>query len=153
MFSCNAPEDRAEKDSVANVRATGEFVTNLVTWELRDAMNNTSFNAPHGTDEFELAGLAKAPSIKVKPPRVAASPASMECKLYKIMEIEPIGPGDTASHVVFGHVVALHLDDSLLDSSGRFDVVRSRPLTRLGGSQYAAPGELVELGRPNPPRV
>jgi flavin reductase (DIM6/NTAB) family NADH-FMN oxidoreductase RutF len=152
MFSCNQPNDRQEKDTVANVRATGEFVTNLVTWDLREQMNTTSLNAPHGIDEFELAGLAKAPSSLVRPPRVAASPASMECKLLKIMEIEPTGPGETYSHVVFGRVVALHLDDAFIEPSGRFDVIRTLPLTRLGGNQYATTGLLDELGRPSPRR-
>jgi len=153
MFSCNAPDDREEKDTIANVRATGEFVTNLVTWDLRDQMNLSSFNAPYGTDEFELAGLEKAASSKVRPPRVAASPACMECKLLQIINIEPVGPGDTFSNVVFGRVVALHLDDQFIEPSGRFDVVRTRPLTRLGGNQYASTGPIVELGRPNPPRA
>src|SRR6218665_1425174 len=107
MFSCNAPDDRHEKDTITNVRTTGEFVTNLVTWDLREQMNNSSFNAPYGTDEFELAGLARAPSSKGRPPRVAASPASMECKLLKIVNIEPTGPGETFSNVVFGRGVAL----------------------------------------------
>lgn len=153
MFSCNAPDDRDEKDTIANVRATGEFVTNLVTWDLRDQMNLSSFNAPYGTDEFELAGLEKAASSKVRPPRVAASPACMECKLLQIINIDPVGPGDTFSNVVFGRVVALHLDDQFVEPSGRFDVVRTRPLTRLGGNQYASTGPIVELGRPNPPRA
>ncbi len=81
IFSCNAPADRHEKDTIANVRETGEFVTNLATWDLREPMNLSSMNAPYGTDEFELAGLEKAPSVMVKPPRVAASPASMECRV------------------------------------------------------------------------
>lgn len=153
MFSCNEPEDRQEKDTVANVRATGEFVTNLVTWDLREQMNMSSLNVPHGTDEFELAGLAKAPSRLVRPPRVAASPASMECRLLKIINIEPTGPGETVSHVVFGRIVALHLDDQFLEPGGRFDVVRTQPLTRLGGNQYATTGALAELVRPNPPRA
>jgi len=153
MFSCNAPDDRDEKDTIANVRATGEFVTNLVTWDLREQMNLSSFNAPYGTDEFEIAGLEKAASRKVKPPRVAASPACMECQLLQIINIEPVGPGDTFSNVVLGRVVALHLDDQFIEPSGRFDVVRTRPLTRLGGNQYASTGPIVELGRPNPPRA
>lgn len=152
MFACNAPDDRHEKDTIVNVRETGQFVTNLVTWDLREAMNNSSFNAPYGVDEFELAGLEKAASVKVRPPRVAASPASMECELLQIIDIEPVGPGDTFSNVVLGRVVALHMDDRFVDAGGRFDVVRTRPLTRLGGSQYASTGDLVELGRPNPPR-
>lgn len=152
MFACNAPDDRHEKDTIVNVRETGQFVTNLVTWDLREPMNTSSFNAPYGVDEFELAGLEKAASIKVRPPRVAASPASMECELLQIIDIDPVGPGDTFSNVVLGRVVALHMDDRFVDAGGRFDVVRTRPLTRLGGNQYASTGELVELGRPNPPR-
>lgn len=152
MFACNAPDDRHEKDTIVNVRETGQFVTNLVTWDLREPMNTSSFNAPYGVDEFELAGLEKAASVKVRPPRVAASPASMECELLQIIDIDPVGPGDTFSNVVLGRVVALHMDDRFVDAGGRFDVVRTRPLTRLGGNQYASTGELVELGRPNPPR-
>ena len=72
IFSCNSPEDRREKDTLANVRATGEFVYNLVSYDLREAMNLTSTAAPHGVDEFELAKLQKAASAKVRPPRVAA---------------------------------------------------------------------------------
>lgn len=152
IFSCNAPADRHEKDTITNVRATGEFVTNLVTWELRDLMNISSLDAPYGTDEFELAGLEKAPSQKVRPPRVARSPASMECKLLRIVEIEPQGPGDTVSNVVFGRVVGIHLDPEFIEPSGRFDVARTLPLTRLGGNQYASVGPLVELSRPSPRR-
>lgn len=152
MFSCNAPADRPEKDTLANVRATGEFVTNLVTWDLREAMNSSSINAPHGVDEFELSGLDKAPSRLVRPPRVAASPASMECRLLHIMEIAPTDPGDTFSHVVFGRIVAVHLDDGFIEGPNRFNVARTRPLTRLDGSNYASVGPLVELGRPSPRR-
>lgn len=152
MFSCNAPADRHEKDTIANVRETGEFVTNLVTWALREPMNLSSFNAPYGTDEFELAGLDKAPSVMVKPPRVAASPASMECRLLRIVDIEPTGPGETFSNVVFGRVVGVHLDERFVDAQGRFDTARTEPLTRLDGNRYATVGRMDVLGRPSPRR-
>jgi flavin reductase (DIM6/NTAB) family NADH-FMN oxidoreductase RutF len=97
IFSCNTPPDRAEKDTLANVRATKEFVFNLATYALRQAMNTTSTPAPYEVDEFELAALEKAPSVNVAPPRVAASPANLECKLLRIVEIEPEVPGDTAA--------------------------------------------------------
>ncbi len=150
IFSCNEPADRQEKDTLANVRATGEFVTNLVTWELRDAMNMSSFNAPSGVDEFELSGLEKAACVKVRPPRVATSPANLECRLLRIVEIEPEHPGETRSSVVFGRIVGVHLDEAYVDEAGRFDVARTLPLTRLGGSQYSTVGPLVELARPSP---
>ena len=148
IFSCNSPEDRPEKDTLANVRATGEFVFNLVSYDLRDAMNITSTAAPHGVDEFELAQLDKAPSIKVRPPRVAASPANLECRVLRIVEIVPELPGDTASNVVFGRVVGLHVQEQFLDGAGRFDTVKARPLTRLGGIQYASPGPIIEMKQP-----
>jgi flavin reductase (DIM6/NTAB) family NADH-FMN oxidoreductase RutF len=141
IFSCNAPADRHEKDTITNVRETGEFVTNL-----------SSIDAPYGTDEFELAGLEKAPSVMVKPPRVAASPASMECRLLRIVDIEPTGPGETASNVVFGRVVGVHLDDRFIDADGRFDTARTEPLTRLDGNRYATVGRMDVLGRPSPRR-
>ena len=148
IFSCNSPEDRPEKDTLANVRATGEFVFNLVSYDLREAMNATAAAAPHGADEFELARLQKAPSTKVRPPRVAASPANLECRVLRIVEIAPEAPGDTVSNVVFGRVVGLHIQEQFVDDRGRFDTVKARPLTRLGGMQYAAPGDIIEMQQP-----
>jgi flavin reductase (DIM6/NTAB) family NADH-FMN oxidoreductase RutF len=148
MFACNTPVDRAEKDTIANVRATGEFVVNLVSWDLREAMNLSSTPAPHGIDEFVLSGLAKAQCVKVAPPRVAASPANLECRVIRIIGIDPEDPGDTPSTVVFGKVVGLHIADGFLDGDGRFDTARARPATRLGGIQYATIGEVAEMPAP-----
>lgn len=148
MFACNTPADRDEKDTITNVRATGEFVVNLVSWELREAMNITSTPAPHGDDEFDLAGLAKAPSVKVRPPRVRASPANLECRLLRFVEIEPEFPGETPSTVVLGRVVGLHVGEGFLDADGRFDTLRAQPLSRLGGIQYATVGPVVEMAAP-----
>jgi len=148
LFSCNTPSDRAEKDTLANVRATGEFVYNLATFELREAVNTSSAPAAPEVDEFELAGLEKAPSVNVKPPRVAASPANLECRVLRIVEIEPDQPGDTSSNVVFGRVVGMHIRDEFMMPSGRFDTVKAQPLTRLGGIQYAPPGAIFEMPAP-----
>jgi flavin reductase (DIM6/NTAB) family NADH-FMN oxidoreductase RutF len=148
LFSCNTPGDRAEKDTLANVRATGEFVYNLATYELREAVNASSTPAAPDIDEFELAGLEKAASVNVRPPRVAASPANLECKVLRIVEIEPELPGDTASNVVFGRVVGMHIRDEYVMANGRFDTVKAQPLTRLGGIQYAAPGPIFEMAAP-----
>lgn len=148
MFACNRPAQGGEKDTVANVRETGEFVVNLVSWELREAMNVTSTSLPRGGDEFELAGLRKAQSRLVRPPRVDASPANLECRLLRIVDIEPEFPGETFSTVILGRVLGLHMQDDLVDAEGRFDTVRARPLTRLGGYQYAAVGQVVEMPAP-----
>jgi flavin reductase (DIM6/NTAB) family NADH-FMN oxidoreductase RutF len=148
LFSCNTRADRTEKDTLANVRATHEFVFNLATFELREAVNKTSTPVTFDVDEFELAGLQKAPSVNVRPPRVAASPANLECRVLHIVEIMPEQPGDTSSNVVFGRVVGLHIRDEYVTSTGRFDTARARPLTRLGGIQYAPPGEIFEMPAP-----
>lgn len=148
MFACNTPAGRGEKDTVANVRATGEFVVNLVSWDLREAMNITSTPLPRGGDEFELAGLAKAACVKVRPPRVEASPANLECRVMRIVEIEPEHPGETSSTVVMGRVLGLHIQEGFLDGEGRFDTVKAQPTTRLGGYQYATVGQVVEMPAP-----
>jgi len=148
MFACNTPDDRAEKDTIANVRSTGEFVVNLVPWDLREAMILTSAPLPTGTDEFDHAALLKAPSVMVRPPRVAASPATLECRVIRLIRIEPEFPGETASTVVFGRVLGLHIQDAYLDADGRFDTVKAQPTTRLGGNQYATVGQVVEIASP-----
>jgi flavin reductase (DIM6/NTAB) family NADH-FMN oxidoreductase RutF len=145
MFSCNTPADRPVKDTIANVRATGEFVVNLVTRSLAESMNATSAPVPRGTDEFALADLEKAPSVLVRAPRVAASPTALECRALRFVDIEPEKPGETRSTVVFGRVVGVHIADGFLDANGRFDTAKARPLTRLGGSQYAEAGPIFEL--------
>ncbi len=145
IFSCNTPADRAEKDTLRNVRRSGEFVVNLVSRELLFAANASSAATPYGLDEFDMVGLAKAPSRLVAPPRVAAAPAHLECRLQSVIEIEAQAPGDTTSHVVLGRVVGIHLRDSLVDAQGRFDTVGAKLMTRMGGLQYAGIGEVVEL--------
>jgi flavin reductase (DIM6/NTAB) family NADH-FMN oxidoreductase RutF len=148
MFAANAPEDRDEKDTLANVRATGEFVVNFVSWAHREAMNRTSAPVRHGVDEFEVAGLAKEPSAKVKPPRVAGAPAHLECAMLRIVDFPPQAPGERTSSVVFGRVVAVHIAEEFLDANGRFDTPGARPIARLGGFSYATLGEIFEMRRP-----
>jgi flavin reductase (DIM6/NTAB) family NADH-FMN oxidoreductase RutF len=148
MFACNAPADRTEKDTLANVRATGQFVTNFVSWEFREAMNITSATVPSEVDEFELAGLQRVTSTRVRPPRVAGVPVSMECELERIVDIAPRHEDERACGVVIGRVLCLHVDDQFIDENGRFDTMRARPLTRLGGFLYATVGECSEILRP-----
>ena len=146
-FSTNTPEDRQAKDTLANVRATGEFVYNLASFELIEQVNATAAPLPHGHDEFEHARLEKAQSSLVKPPRVAASPANLECKLLKIVDFGE-GEGASPCHVAFGLVVAMHLNEDCLDAEGRFLTQKANPVARLGGIQYAVSAEPFELIRP-----
>jgi flavin reductase (DIM6/NTAB) family NADH-FMN oxidoreductase RutF len=130
------------KDSVTNIRATGEFVCNVVPLALRDPMNDTSAEHPRDVDEFEHAGLAKAPCRVVAPPRVCAAPASLECRLWRIVEL----PG-AANVLVIGEVVGVHIADSVI-VDGKVDVTLYQPLARLGYRDYAAVTEVFALARP-----
>jgi flavin reductase (DIM6/NTAB) family NADH-FMN oxidoreductase RutF len=136
MFSCNTPEDRLKKDTVANVRATGQFVFNLVSHDLVEPMNQTSTAVAAHIDEFELVGLAKAASYKVAVPRVAASPVSLECEVLKIINF---GGGDDGpeTDITFGKVVGIHIAPGYVDDQGYFDTAKAQPVARLGGAEYA----------------
>lgn len=145
-FSCNTPEDRYAKDTLANVRETGEFVYNMATLNLVEQMNATSTPLPIGEDEFEFAGLEKAASLKVRPPRVAATPASFECVVDQIVKLGT-RPGEIPTHVTFGRVVGMHIDEDYLDKDGHFLTEKAQPVTRHGGIQYAVSAPTFELPR------
>lgn len=149
---CEAPplvmfSSSGRKDSVANIEATGEFVCNLATLDLIDAVNLTSAPAPADVSEFDLAGLAPAASRIVRPPRVAAVKAALEC-VY-IETIRPRGRAGIAAdqYMVIGEVVGVHIaDEAIVD--GRFDTAGVRALARCGYLDYAAAEHLVERQRP-----
>lgn len=142
--------DGGEKDSLRNVRETGEFVCNLVTWELRSQMNDTATSAPNEIDEMQAVGIASLPSRLVKPPRVAASPAHLECKLHQLVELPPDPATGERNVMVLGLVVGIHIDDNFV-VGGRFDTTRAQPLARLGYHDYAVVTEAFEMKRPSWP--
>ncbi len=117
---------------MANAEATGEFVWNLVTRDLAERMNATSAPAPHGVNEFELAGLTMAPSLQVKPPRVGESPVNFECRVTQIVRLKDVGGHEVDAWMTFGEVVAAHVDRSLI-KDGIFDTAAARPVLRAGG--------------------
>jgi len=144
MFaSTTAKPDRGDtKDSVANIRETGVFCVNIVSEALRDAMNQTSGPWAREVDEFVDAGLDKAACETIDCARVAAAPASLECRLTQIVQL----PG-AANFVVFGEVTGVHMRDDCLHD-GRFDVPRFNPLTLLGYQDYAVIRDTFALKRP-----
>ena len=145
MFSSSG-----HKDTVTHVEETGEFTCSLATWDLREHMNLSSAPVAHGVDEAELAGLALAPSRFVKPGRVAASPAALECRHWKTIELPaPDGDQAHAHYIVFGHVVGVYIDDAFV-RDGVVDTVAMRPLARLGYMEYAvlSPQTTFTLNRP-----
>jgi flavin reductase (DIM6/NTAB) family NADH-FMN oxidoreductase RutF len=135
------------KDSVSFIAETGEFVCNLATWDLREAMNATSAPLPRGVSEMERAGLAPAPSRLVKPPRVAASPCALECKLIRIVAMETFDHNPVDCHVVFGQVVGVHIDDRYI-VDGRLDTAALRPIARCGYDEYAVVDGVFAMQRP-----
>jgi flavin reductase (DIM6/NTAB) family NADH-FMN oxidoreductase RutF len=144
MFASTARKaDRARgKDSVGNIIDTGVFCVNVVGFEMRDAMNVTSQMAPRDVDEFDLAGLTREDCATIACSRVADAPASMECRLVKVVDL----PGE-ANIVVFGEVTGIHLRDEYL-VDGMFDVTMFQPLARLGYRDYTRVTELFSLVRP-----
>jgi flavin reductase (DIM6/NTAB) family NADH-FMN oxidoreductase RutF len=144
MFaSTAAKEDRGDtKDSVANIRETGVFCANIVEYAMRDVMNDTSGPYAREVDEFDHAGIERAPCETIACSRVAGAPASLECKLTEIVKL----PGK-ANFAVFGEVIGVHLrDDCVVD--GRFDVLTFQPVARLGYRDYTRVTELFSMTRP-----
>jgi flavin reductase (DIM6/NTAB) family NADH-FMN oxidoreductase RutF len=137
------------KDSAAFAHATREFVWNLPTYALREAMNATSAGLPRGTSEFAHAGLELAPSRLVAPPRVAASPCAMECRVVHTFELHDVDGAPTDRHVIVGQVVGIHLDEgSVVD--GQVDTAALRPIARCGYlDEYAVVDELFSMRRPD----
>jgi flavin reductase (DIM6/NTAB) family NADH-FMN oxidoreductase RutF len=137
MFSANLTARGERKHTIRNVTETGEFVWNMATWALRDAVNATSEELPADGDEFEYSGLTKAPSRLVRPPRVAASPVQFECRLLTTLHLPGNTPVGTVD-VIFGTVVAVHIADEFLRTDGRLDIERIRPLARMGYHDYTS---------------
>lgn len=129
MFASNG-----KKDSLRNIEATGEFTCSLVSQALADRMNLTSAAVASDVSEYELSGLATAPSMAVKPPRVADTPAALECRLWKVVTLP--GSPDNVHYVAFGEVVAIYIDDRMV-KDGIVDTAAMRPVARLGYMDYA----------------
>ena len=138
MFAASSfPETGRRKDSAKNAADTDEFVVNMATYELREAVNITSQFVPPDVDEAKLAGLEMIPSRLVRPPRVAASPVHLECKFHCALAL-PARVLDQVHHVVIGRVIGVHIRDDALTADGKLDVVKIRPLARLGYHDYTS---------------
>lgn len=135
------------KDSVAFIEETGEFVCSLATYDLRDQMNETAAPLARGVNEMIRAGLEPAPCRIVKPPRVAASPCALECKLTKIVQMNTFDGDPVDCHVVFGQVVGVHIDDRFI-VNGLLDTAAMQPIARCGYDQYAKVDSVFAMERP-----
>ena len=129
---------------ISYIRETGEFVINMVTYELAEAMNLTSGDYDAAINEFEVAKLASAPSKVVRPRRVAESPVSFECKLYRILDFNPAPEGGS---LVIGEIVSIHINEQYI-KEGRLDRNSLDLIGRMGGMQYTRTTERFEMVRP-----
>lgn len=139
------------KDSVQNIVESKEFVWNLTTRDLAVQMNETSASLAHGEDEFARAGLTPAESRLVRAPRVAESPVNFECRLSQCIQLTAADGSPIESWLVLGEVVAVHIDDSLLEE-GIYQTAKAQPVLRAGGpSAYYAISEdqRFDLVRPD----
>ncbi|MGX9177702.1 flavin reductase family protein [Mesorhizobium sp. BHbdii] len=136
-----------EKDSATFAEETGEFVANLVSRDLAEKMVRTAVDAPRGVTEFDYADLTMAPSRLVAPPRVAAAPAALECRVTEILRPKALDGTLTSAIVVAGEVVGVHIDDAFL-KDGIFDIVRAGNVARLGYMDYASVSEIFSMRRP-----
>jgi flavin reductase (DIM6/NTAB) family NADH-FMN oxidoreductase RutF len=144
MFAANQNTLGKRKDTVANSEQTGEFVYNMATFELREAVNRSAAEVPPEVDEFELAGVTKAPSIRVKPCRVAESPVQFECRYHQTLRLPGNGLMGTVD-VVIGRVVLVHIQDEIIGADGRLDILKIRPLARLGYYDYTVVDSFFEM--------
>lgn len=136
------------KDSMRNVEETGEFVCNLVSRELAEAMNETCAPLAPGENEMLRAGLEAAPSTLVKPPRVALSPAAFECRLTQVVEMKDVTGRGLNTWLMIGQVIGVHIRHEFL-KEGRFDTVAARPVARCGyRGDYTEVTGLFEMIRP-----
>ncbi len=138
------------KDTVANIAETGEFVWNLATFALRDAMNATASTVGPQVDEFSLAGLTPVPSRLVKPPRVLESPVNFECRLTQLIQLQRADGEKVESWLVLGEVVAVHIDPGLL-LDGVYQTAQPHPILRagrMGDYVEIRPDALFEMPRP-----
>ncbi len=138
------------KDTLANVQATGEFVWNLATRDLAEAMNQTCAAVPPEVDEFTLAGLTPLASSLVAPPRVAQSPVSFECRCTQILQLQGADGVQVPTWLVLGEVVAIHIDRAQL-KDGIYDTASAGHILRAGGpADYftVGPEQLFKMYRP-----
>jgi flavin reductase (DIM6/NTAB) family NADH-FMN oxidoreductase RutF len=134
----------APKDTLHNIREIGEFVVNVVTFAVTEAMNLTSGEYDRSVDEFAVAKLTTRPSQMVRPPQVAESPVSFECKLNRIIDF---GSEPPSGSLVIGEIVCVHIEDTVL-KEGRQDSDSLDLIGRMGGIQYTRTTERFERKRP-----
>lgn len=146
MFCPVNHRDGSPKDTLRNIEATGEFVVNTVSAADAETMNATSAMLPPDAGEFDRFGVASAPSVKVRIPRVASAAVSFECRLDRIIRVSE---GPAGGNLVLGRIVWMHVADSVVGSSGYPDPDRLDLVGRMGGTDYLRTRDRFSLDRPS----
>ncbi|MGD2111071.1 MAG: flavin reductase family protein [Phycisphaerae bacterium] len=145
MFAPAVKRDGALKDTLANLREVDEFVVNLVSHEIGEAMNQASYPYPPEVSEFEAVGLTLLPSRLVRPSRVAQSPIHMECKLIQTV---PVGAGPMSTSICIGEVLCFHIAEGFVLDDGTADIERLDLIGRMGAEAYCTTRDIFRLPRP-----
>jgi len=147
MFAANQSTPGGRKDTVVNAEETGWFVWNMATWELREAVNISAMAVPPEVDEFECAGVTKAPCIDAPGPRVAESPCHFECEYLQTVRL----PGNSevgTVDMVIGRVARIHVRDNVVGPNGKLDIPKIQPIARMGYFDYTVVRETFEMRVP-----
>jgi flavin reductase (DIM6/NTAB) family NADH-FMN oxidoreductase RutF len=135
------------KDSISFIEETNEFVCNFASFALREAVSQTGMEFPRGVDEMIEAGLDPAPSRLVRPPRVAAAPCALECKLLQIVDLRDLDGHSSQRFVAFGQVLGVYIDDRFI-KDGRLDTAAMQPIARCGYNDYTVVDKVFPMVRP-----
>ena len=147
MYATNGKQPMGgHKDTITNIRDNGEFVVNIVSYEAKYKMNETTAPFNPNESEVDIAKLEILESKLISPARLAISPIHMECKLYKIIDL-PTLKSNEYNGMVLGHVVGIHINDDVLED-GKVDLKKIRPLSRLGYLDYSVVDNIFEMARP-----
>lgn len=146
MFVPVNTREGKKKDTVRNLEQVGEFVVSLCSFTLAEKMNATAALLPYGESEFDAFGIEAAPSLTIRPPRVAEASVAFECTLERFV---PIGEGPLAANVVFGSIRRAHIRDEVLDDEGHVDATKLDAIGRMGGERYTRTRDTFDLKRPD----
>jgi len=145
VLSCVNATDRPAKDTLRNIRRSGEFTISMVSRELLEVMHQSSAPMPFGVSEIDALGIDATPSTNVRPPRVRAAPAALECTLLQEIAVPAERPGDLGCTALVARIVGLYIAPHLLDDAQRFRTVDAHLVARIGGNFYAELGPLTEI--------
>ncbi|MEG7364144.1 flavin reductase family protein [Pseudomonas citronellolis] len=145
MVNTSIRDDGSVKDTLRNVRETGQLVIHLVSAAQAETMNATAATLPHGVSEIEQAGIATLPSVRVAPPQVAGAAVAFECELA---QIQPYPADKPSCYLIFARVLLAHIDDAVLRDERHVDPAKLDLVGRLGGTHYSFTRDTFSMIRP-----